>query len=630
MVGMSLYAELKRRNVFRVAAAYIVLGWLFLQIASVVLGFVGAPDWVGKAIIALLVIGFVPALAVAWVFEVGPEGVRRDDGVQRPSNGQHARRLDILTLVGVVIVAIMVLADNLRGPGKPESAPEPPVAAAVQAPSTPGVPTDVRPAPPAPARKSIAVLPFVNLSADPEQEFFSDGMAEEIINALTRIRDLKVAGRTSSFHFKGRNEDLRAIGEALGVAHILEGSVRKQGGKVRITAQLIQASDGFHLWSETYDGDLADVFELQERIARAITGKLEVVLQGDQATPLVQVGTTNAEAYGLYLKATALLNQRIFRRWGEAVGWLEKALELDPGFARAHARLALIHEIGPAEVGASPIEAERHARRAEELDPSLGEPHVVLAGLARSQRRYVEGFAEIERALSLEPDDASVNLFFSQTLIVTGYTQRGIEGLERTLAIDPMLPNALYWRGQQYLHAGELDAAQLAFERADTLGLAWAWRGLQDLARKRGDPAWFVEPAGRERSRPGVPCLKDSAASLPLLYAGADSSDATARARALAVIDECLATPTAEMSWLMPSYLIRLGLPARALGTALKAPLDNEAGFFIYFWSPEAIAARRAPEFAEFARAIGLADLWDERGPPDGCRRVAPRDYACD
>ncbi len=629
---MSLYAELKRRNVFRVTAAYIVLGWLFLQVSSVVLQFIGAPGWVGKAIIALLVIGFVPSLAVAWVFEVGPEGVRRDDGGAPAANGQHARRLDILTLVGVVIVAIMVLADNLRVQEEkgtegikvaPADIPNPGTAGATLIPSVPFSSS--------PPRKSIAVLPFVNLSADPEQEFFSDGMAEEIINALTRIRDLKVAGRTSSFHFKGRNEDLRAIGEALGVAHILEGSVRKQGDKVRITAQLIQASDGFHLWSDTYDGNLADVFELQERIARAITGKLEVVLQGDQATPLVRVGTTHAEAYALYLQATAVLNQRTFIRWREAMGWLEKALALDPGFARAHSRLALIHMLGRAEFGASPIEAERHARRALELDPSLGEPHSVLAGLARDQRRYVEAHAEHERALAREPDEASMNFYFAQSLIMTGYTKQGIESLERTLAIDPMLPNAHYWRGREYLHAGDLEAAQLAFERADTLGLMWAWLGLQELARLRGDPAWFVEPKGEERmAQLPIPCLKDPAASMPLLYAGASGSDAAARAKALSVIDECLATPTQELSWWVPVYLIRLGEPARALNLARDALLDSEAELFMFLWGPEAIDARCAPEFAEFARSTGLADLWDRRGPPDGCRRLAPRDYACD
>ena len=191
------------------------------------------------------------------------------------------------------------------------------------------------------------MLAFADLSPQHDQDYFSDGIAEEILNALAQVKDLKVAGRTSSFSFKGKNEDLRIIGATLGVAHVLEGSVRKQGDKVRITAQLIRSKDGFHLWSETYDGDLKDVFALQERIAQSITEKLAVVLSGKQAAQLVNAGTSNPEAYALYLKATATFDKRDGAHMPEAIKQLQQAVALDPGYARAYSRLATLQAILP-------------------------------------------------------------------------------------------------------------------------------------------------------------------------------------------------------------------------------------------------------------------------------------------
>ncbi len=632
---MSLFAELRRRNVIRMAGLYLVGAWLLVQVASIALPAFGVPDWVLRAVIILLVLGFVPALVFAWIFELTPEGLKRDHEVAPAQSiaSETGRRMDRLLAVGLVAVVAVVAADRFwpREEEKgtegikvaPTDIPNPGTAGATLIPSVPFSSS--------PARKSIAVLPFVNLSADPEQEFFSDGMAEEIINALTRIRDLKVAGRTSSFHFKGKNEDLRAIGEALGVAHILEGSVRKQGDKVRITAQLIQASDGFHLWSDTYDGDLADVFELQERIARAITGKLEVVLQGEQQTRLVRGGTNDTEAYALYLQATAVMNRRDRPRMGEAIGWLGKAIELDPGFARGHSLLAMIHALGDKRYGSSLAEAERHARRALDPDPALAEPHVVLALVATVRHAFVDSRAAIERALAIEPDDPGVNFYYAQSLIVTGYTAAGIARLERTLAMDPMLPNAHWWRANQYQHAGDLHAAQRAYERADALGLTFAWRGLRDLARLRGDRESFLGDVAKDVANPDWSCLKDPVASMALLYDGQHSADATVRATALQVVDGCLATtdPGPVPLWTIAN-LFRLGQPTRALALARESMPENVAGFYLGLWGRDGREARRTPEFAGFARDMGLADLWEQYGPPEGCRRVAPRDYTCD
>jgi len=282
---VNFLAELRRRNVIRMAGLYLVGAWLLTQVASTLLPVFEAPSWIMKTLVGFIAIGFVPTLIFSWIYELTPQGLKRDAEVKpEESIAPHtARRMDRM------IIAVLICALVYFGVDKfvlaPRRAVAPTASAAKSASDAAASTAD------AIDGKSIAVLPFTDLSPGHDQEYFSDGMAEEILNALAQVRDLKVAGRTSSFHFKGMNEDLRTIGKTLGVASVLEGSVRKQGDKVRITAQLIRASNGFHLWSNSYDGDLKDVFELQERIARAITDQLQVVIAGDQKSRLVPVAT---------------------------------------------------------------------------------------------------------------------------------------------------------------------------------------------------------------------------------------------------------------------------------------------------------------------------------------------------
>ena len=313
-----------------------------------------------------------------------------------------------------------------------------------------------------------------------------------------------MAGRTSSFHYKGKNEDLRTIGQTLGVANVLEGSVRKQGNRVRITAQLVQASDGFHRWSKSYDGELTDVFELQERIARDLTGELQVVLQGEQQARLVPVATRNPEAYALYLQATAIFNRRDGDRFHDAIAQVEQAIRLDPGYARAHSRLATLQALLPAyvtgEAEAAQAAAEAHARRASALDPALAEPHAVLGLVLSQRRRHLEALAALRQALALEPDDVTANFWYAATLTETGYLRRGTEVLDRVLSIDPILPNALMWRGQNALIDGDLELAERLMRRAQDLGLTYVGLGLSAVADARGQRAEAGAPAGR---RPG-------------------------------------------------------------------------------------------------------------------------------
>ena len=601
---MSLIAELKRRKVFKVGAAYLVVAWLAVQAASIGFPAFDAPPWALRIFILVALLGFPVAVVLAWVFDSTADGV----AVDRPARGGR------LVFAAAALLAVLAVGWYFYGqPSFRRGDPATPVAASRAIPA-----------------KSIAVLPFTDMSPGHDQEYFSDGMAEEILDALAKVADLKVAGRTSSFSFKGKNEDLRAIGAALGVANVLEGSVRKQGDKVRITAQVIRSDDDFHVWSQSYDGDLSDVFALQERIARAITDALKAALSGDQKTRLVQAGTANAEAYALYLQATDALNRRDYARMGEGIGWLEKAIVLDPAFARAHARLAMINLVGKPEYGASDAEAQKHAQAALVLDPTIAEAQTALAGVAFKQRRYVDSRVAMDRALALAPNDASVHLYTAQRLIDTGYTRQGIVHLDRALSIDPLLPNALYWRGRQFFYAGQFDAADRLFMQARDLGLSFADAGFASTARARGETLKANDLLTSVLIRFGHgDCLAKPEPSLQAMLA----ADATTEAGLLqvhAVIDECLGVRPEKIPIWVPLRYMAIGEPQRALDLIASGPTRDDAGLFMDFWGPVGADARRLPTFAAFARTIGFAALWDKYGAPDACRGDAKGGYACD
>ena len=611
---MSFVAEVHRRKVFKVGAAYVVIAWLVVQVASIALPTFGAPPWALRVFILVLMLGFPIAVVMAWVFDVSADGLKRDDA---PIGNKRVYAAALA--LGLLAVAWYFVGTPAVREGRSKADTVGTAVPAGSQPTTAAAPPD----------KSIAVLAFTDLSPTKDQEYFSDGISEEILNALVKVKELRVAGRTSSFHYKGRNEDLRAIGRALGVAYIVEGSVRKQGDRVRITAQLIRSADGFHLWSERYDGEMTDVFELQDRIARAIADALAVVLVGEQKTRLVPVATTSPEAYALYLRATDAMHKRDYPLMGEAIGWLEEALRLDPSFARGEARLALIHVMGQSRYGSSLDKAEVHARRAHALDPKLAEPLYALANVARYRRQFMDARELLDRAAALEPDDASVNMYYAQWLIVTGYTRLGIERLERTLAIDPMLPNALNWRGYQYSFAGDQDTAQRLFERAEALGLRLARGGLQEVARARGDYATSSALA-QQRPLDDHACLEDPATSMPLVLKGSLGGDADERTVALRVVDECLAAnPDPVPIWAVIA-LMHLDEPDRALAALRDRAATDDAGVFFRLWSPLGRAVRRAPQFAAFAREVGFAEVWDEYGPPDLCRKADNGDYVCE
>jgi TolB-like protein/tetratricopeptide (TPR) repeat protein len=448
---MSLFEELKRRNVFRVGIAYIVAAWLLVQIADLAFDIVGVGDGLLRGVAILLALGFIPAVIFAWAFELTPEGIKREREVNRDASitGVTAKKLDFVT-IGLLVAVLAVVAidrlipsadDILAGTSSPtpirDRVHEPQVdAAGVGAESAVSAADSGEPSPPETSAKSIAVLPFVNMSEDASNEYFSDGISEEILNALARVKDLKVAGRTSSFAFKGQNQDLRTIGEALGVGNILEGSVRKSGNKVRITAQLIQVEDGFHLWSDTYDRELNDVFAIQDDIAAAILEQLKAHLLDGEQVEVVSVRVAS-EAYDLYLLAKQRIYERTRPALESATELLDRAIAIDADYAPAY--------------------AQRGITTILLSDRNYGTIPKIQAG---NQAKVY-----IDRALQLNSKQdealAALGLYHSNR---PGEAEPAIEALEAALAINPNNVNAANWLQTAYSDAGQLSKAMTILE----------------------------------------------------------------------------------------------------------------------------------------------------------------------
>ena len=328
----SVWAELKRRNVVKTAVAYVIVAWILIEISATVFPILNLPEWTVTFVTMLVLLGFPAALVLSWAYEITPDGFKREHEVVRSESITHVtgRKLDFAIIALMAVGIAYLVFDNYILIDEPEVATAESETQPVPASGSAGVE----------GKKSIAVLPFVNMSADPEQEYFSDGIAEEILNGLVQVPGLRVAARTSAFSFKGQNIDIRQVGETLSVNYVLEGSVRKAGDRLRITAQLISVEDGYHLWSETFDRQIDDIFAIQEEIARAVVDSLEATLGIADQTTLVQQGTTDTEAYNWFLRGNYYIGQQSSGAFEKAIDSYSKAIEIDPGFAGGHGGLA--------------------------------------------------------------------------------------------------------------------------------------------------------------------------------------------------------------------------------------------------------------------------------------------------
>ena len=576
-----LFAELKRRKVFRAAIAYLVVAWVVVEVASTVAPNLNLPEWTPRMVTLLVMLGFPLALVLAWVFDVTPEGVKVTE-----SGGGNRGFYAVAAAIAVAAIAWFLYS---------------------------GSADQETPSPDADEGPSIAVLPFVNMSDDAANEHFADGISEELLNILAGIDGLKVASRTSAFSFKDTNTPIPELAELLGVRHVLEGSVRKQGNRVRITAQLIEAGEDAHLWSESYDRTLDDIFKVQEEIAQAITLALGDVLGTRRVT--VQASTGDLEAYERFLSGRARFHQR--QELDHAIADLEYATQQDPGFGEAWIYLAAANFVASGypsgrdvTYDASAAAARSALERAKALLPANPLVLALEATLEAYAGNRAAALTLFEQASAMRSQDSTPTLWHGLELLKGGYIGEAIVVLERAHRMDPRVGINSAYLGLSYLAAGR-DAeaeAQVRLAHAND----WPFSvGLYAIAlAARGE---------RERAGEilrGVAEERDLA--LPESIAFLDAIENPAQADTLLEILEGSDAPN--------EVLLALGREEQFLAAAealSRRPEGKQAWWLRMVWQPSSVGVREDPRFFGIARELGLVELWEARGYPPGCMRVA-------
>jgi len=433
---MSLFNELKRRNVFRVAIAYLAGAWLLIEVTETLFPIYGFSDAAIRLVVTLLAIGFPILLIFSWVFELTPEGLKLEKDIDRSASVTHhtSKKLDRAIIILLALALGYFSFDKFVL--------EPARVAELVEETTQQTRSDVLLE--SYGDKSIAVLPFVNMSPDPDQEYFSDGISEELLNLLSKISDLRVISRSSAFSFKGKDINIPTIAAQLNVAYILEGSVRKAGNQVRITAQLIEARSDTHLWSETYDRELENIFDVQDEISETIVGVLKESLNLQFQTAPQTITATNTEAHDAYLRGRHLVVQRTTATVEAAVREFETAIELDPDYALAHAELAMATALlfrsayGDLTNTEAVARAAPHAERAMALDPNLAEAHAATGFVLMLQENMGEALISFRRAIQINPNYSITYVWMKYPLQALGYYKESISARETAFRLDPL------------------------------------------------------------------------------------------------------------------------------------------------------------------------------------------------
>ena len=608
---MSFFTELKRRNVVRVGIAYVVASWLLVQVGDIARESFEAPAWVMKMFITALITGFPIVLIFSWAYEITPEGIKREKDIERGESVTHetARRLNTITMALLIGVLVVIAADRFVLQPPPAAGPATAAIDTAAAPSTPSPELGIK-------QNSIAVLPFVNMSNDPDQEYFSDGISEELLNLLAKVDGLNVASRTSAFAYKGLNTSIPAIAEELKVRNVLEGSVRKSGNRVRITAQLIDTSNDRHLWSDSYDRDLDDIFKVQDEIANAIVTALKSELGLELAAGEIQVQavTADMDAYDLYLRGRelAIARQDLF----EAVRLLELAVERDPDFARAWATLGMAYFLktswnvmAEAESSATIERSRKAATRALEIDDQLALPWAILGMIGRkttgSVWDYAEAISLISRAIELDPGNATAWLWRGIRYSEAGFIEAAIADIKRCLEVDPAYQNCRRHLAINQWILGDSEAAidtytavaRSGFSRNDSVYIPMFFdtgnelSGLMALSFfGTAYPGFPVEAYIQALEHPE----RDHSDKLPFAQAWLDSA-------------EILPTGIVEHFYLSFNAFERL---------APNAMWVNN-----FLWQPPYDRFRRSPHFQRVLREMNLPALWAKSGLPPQCRQ---------
>ncbi len=599
---MSLIQELNRRNVIRVGVLYLVAAWLLLQLTDVLSSLLSVPESAGSIVVMLLVLGFFPVLIFAWVYEMTPEGLKREVDIDRSQSvtPDTGKKINALIIVLLVLAIAGLVADRLI----PESSVDTDVAAVelVEAP----LPSDDR---------SIAVLPFSDLSQDQDQQYFTDGLSEELLNLLVRVDDLRVASRTSSFAYRGSTLGIPKISQALNVGHILEGSVRKDGDRIRITAQLIEAETDTHLWSENFDRELTDIFAIQDEIANAIVNALtgELGMGGEKAIT-VEAATENLDAYEMYLTARELFIAR--EQLPESIRLFQKTVELDPKFARAWAGLGAVEVVADEWLSGDGIDhsslAKAAAEKALSLNPDLSLPLAVLGLVATNLGDTIGGLDYYAAAIEKDPKNTSAWLWHGLAQMQAGFIDEAVVSLQQCLDIDSGYQNCRQHLARAYLFKGDVETAlklnnetieHMLHSTNDAFVSAYVRNGQRYLA---------LYIADTKLGSAGAPAIEWIRA---IENPDADNSSGLARIR-----DWARQTNSGRLSYVTPMFL-----SFRAYDELAERP-----GMASYsLWHPDGDEFRTTPQFNTIIRELGIYEYWQARGYPPQCKPVGDDDFEC-
>jgi TolB-like protein len=588
---MRLVSELRRRNVLRMAVLYAIAAWLIMQVVEVLIELAKLPDWIGTTTLWLLAIGFPIALIFSWFYELTPKGISLEKDIDPAESITHVtgRRLDFI-VISLLCAGLIVFAYDKWWLGD-----------------------EITVAPP--ASNSIAVLPFVNMSADPDQEYFSDGISGELLNVLVQVDALHVASRTSSFAFKGTDKSLQEIADALKVNYVLEGSVRKDGNRVRIIAQLIEAASDQHLWSKSYDRDLIDIFMIQNEIANAIVAALGESLEIDVTNDIpVLAATINMSAYDSYLKAHELFIARA--DLAKSIALFEQAVDLDPAFARAWEGLAAAYWVMPA-WGITDRDyfhlALEAAQTALELDDGLSLAYSVIGEVVRARQpyRWQDSFEYYRLAAENEPKNTTNILWRALSYMDLGYLELAMAGFDQCLSVDPHYGNCTYHKAILHLLQGDRDKGIALFLRLLESGFPALGGEFVSAFALSGDRAAALLVADRSTRRTGAPIN---------YWVNLVENPDIDRREALEAFDQWVERENINLNAYADMAL--------AFGAYDRITHGNVEIYNI--WAPESAKFRQSPHFKRVVAEFDMLEFWRSHGFPPQCRLIGDDDFECD
>ena len=597
-MSAGLFSELKRRNVLRMAGVYLAGAWLIVQVSGTVLPMYDAPVWLPRSIVTLLAVGLIPTLIFAWVFELTPEGLKRDAEVKPEESiaPQTARRMDRLIIVLLILALVYFGFDKfVLAPRREAALQQQKSQEVAEARKQGGAEALVQ----SYGDKSIAVLPFVNMSSDKDQESFADGISEELLNLLAKIPQLRVVARTSSFSFKGKDADVTTIAKALTVAHVLEGSIRKAGNRIRVTAQLIRTADSSNLWSETYDRDLDDIFKVQDEISAAVVAQLKLKLL--EAAPKAR--TTDPKAYALFLQGRQLSRLGTNEGWQQSTALYQQALAIDPNYAAAWAGCAWNYLWQVDQGLLASDEGNRLARdaasKALALDPGIALAESDLGWIALTYDFDPAGAVRhYERGLALEPANLDVMGDAGQVAAYIGHMEPAIALCEYAVAQDPVNPLAHHNLGHLYLRAGRLDEAIATYRTTLMLSPASVGvRGRIGLALYlKGDNQAALAAMQQEPSEAA------RLVGLAIVYHALGQ-----QAKSDEQLQQLIERHEREEPYNIAMVLAYRGEPDRAFAWLDKAITHHDTGLFTALIDQGFVKLRSDPRWLPFLRRIGMA-----------------------